>query len=101
MYSGGYAYFDQTLKQFKQPASYFALQNDHWLLVGLDSAYEEGELAHDQAGGWLQSPVDAVRQPPGHPLHPPPSSSPGAEKFEATLQAQLGELLTGKRLFAW
>ena len=99
MYSGGYAYFDQTLKQFKQPASYFALQNDHWLLVGLDSAYEEGELAHDQVA-WLQgllmqSGNRRVILFTHHQLFS------WAEKFEATLQAQLGELLTSKRLFAW
>lgn len=56
MYPGGFAYFDLTLKQFQQPSSAFALQNDHWLIVGLDTAYREGRLENGQAE-WL---VDLV-----------------------------------------
>jgi Calcineurin-like phosphoesterase len=52
MYTGGKAYFDAALKQFGQPASYFALQNNHWLLAGLDTAYADHDLAGDQAS-WL------------------------------------------------
>ena len=40
MYSGGDAYFDETLPKFGQEASYFAFQNKHWTLVGLDVAYQ-------------------------------------------------------------
>src|SRR5439155_9589200 len=56
MYSGGYGYFDQTLRRFGQSSSVFALQNDHWLLVGLDTAYAEHDLAHRQAE-WLANLV--------------------------------------------
>ena len=53
MYTGGKAYFKHTLPQFAQKASYFALQNDHWILCGLDTAYADKDLAKDQAA-WLR-----------------------------------------------
>jgi calcineurin-like phosphoesterase family protein len=52
MYTGGRAYFDQVLKGFGQKASYAALQNNHWLLACLDTAYAEHDLANEQAS-WL------------------------------------------------
>jgi hypothetical protein len=99
MFTGGHAYFKQTLKKFNQPASYFALQNDHWLLVGLDSAYEEAELANDQLP-WLKSLLAGaggrrVILFSHHQLFS------WVEKSKTKLQAQLGELLTNKQIFAW
>jgi hypothetical protein len=49
MYSGSKPYFDALSQPpFAQQAgcSYFALENDNWIIVGMDSAYfsEEGEL---------------------------------------------------------
>jgi len=49
MYSGAKPYFNAISRPpFAQQrgCSYFALENDHWVIVGLDSAYfsEEGEL---------------------------------------------------------
>jgi Calcineurin-like phosphoesterase len=52
MYTGGKAYYDAVLKQFGQPASYFALQNSDWLLACLDTAYADHDLAGDQTN-WL------------------------------------------------
>lgn len=52
MYSGGYGYFDHTLKQFKQPASYFSLANDNWRFIGLDTGYDGHDLKDPQAA-WL------------------------------------------------
>jgi predicted phosphodiesterase len=56
MYSGGYAYFEDILPKFKQPSSYFALQNTHWLLVGLDTACTDHALDHLQVT-WLNSVI--------------------------------------------
>jgi len=53
MYSGGYGYFDYTLKKFAQPASYFSLANDNWCFIGLDTGYDEHELHAPQAE-WLR-----------------------------------------------
>ncbi len=41
MYSGAHGYFKELSKRFpvQQGTSYFALYNDDWLVVGLDSAY--------------------------------------------------------------
>jgi len=52
MYSGGHGYFEKTLPLFGQQASYFAYENQDWILVGLDSAYEEHSLTKQQLG-WL------------------------------------------------
>jgi len=52
MYSGGYGYFDLTLRTFGQPASYFSLSNDHWRLIGLDTGYDEHDL-HPPQAEWL------------------------------------------------
>ena len=52
MYSGGEAYFEDTLKAFEQDASYFAYQNKHWTLVGLDTAYAEHDIDDEQVW-WL------------------------------------------------
>ena len=49
MYPGGRPYFDKAVggplfKQSQAPFSFFALENSHWVVVGLDSAYNAGEL---------------------------------------------------------
>jgi hypothetical protein len=61
MYSGGHAYFGKALPQFGQKASYFACENDHWLLVGLDTAYEDHSLNREQVG-WLVNLLQAPQR---------------------------------------
>jgi hypothetical protein len=41
MYNGALGYFNELKRNFplQNGTSYFAMQNDHWLVVGLDSAY--------------------------------------------------------------
>ena len=75
------------------------MQNDHWLLVGLDSAYREWELPNDQAT-WLSTLLEnsgdrRVVLFTHHQLFS------WAEKTHVTMRSQLGQLLTNKRLFAW
>jgi len=53
MYSGGYGYFDVTLPEFKQPASYFSLANKNWRIIGLDTGYVEHDLNAEQVE-WLR-----------------------------------------------
>ena len=99
MYTGGRAYFKQTLAQFGQSSSCFALQNDHWLLVGLDSAYEEGRLSNGQVewlGGLLSNAGGRrVILFSHHQLYS------WVEGPKPTMQGQLGELLTDQKIFAW
>jgi len=66
MYTGGNAYFDDLLgdSRFAQSSSCFALRNNDWLLVGLDTAFDEHDLHGGQAA-WLQQLADAH---PGHRL---------------------------------
>ena len=40
------------LPAFKQESSYFAIQNEHWLLVGLDTAYVDHDIDTTQVA-WL------------------------------------------------
>lgn len=57
MYSGGHGYFDHLLKdaRFARQAqsSYFSLENDFWQILGLDTAYEDFDLAGGQAA-WVE-----------------------------------------------
>jgi len=99
MYTGGYAYFDQTLKKFSQAASYFALQNDNWLLVGLDSAYKEWELANDQVA-WLKGLIANAGNRKVILLSHHQLFS-WMEKPKSKLQSELGELLMNKKIHAW
>src|SRR5262249_39644954 len=53
MYSGGESYFEDTLTRFGQEASYFAFQNQHWTLIGLDTAYKDHAIDDEQVA-WLR-----------------------------------------------
>jgi hypothetical protein len=56
MYSGGYDYFGYLLQEERfarqQGCSHFALENSHWQIVGLDTAYSEWGL-HGEQLPWL------------------------------------------------
>ena len=56
MYSGGWAYFDVVLPHFTQPASYFSMQNTHWLLIALDTAHTNFNIDAEQAA-WLKETI--------------------------------------------
>lgn len=58
MYSGGHAYFGKVLSTFNQQASYFCLENDHWRLIGLDTAHKDQDLRDPQLA-WLTALVSA------------------------------------------
>ena len=44
MYSGGESYFNVVLPALGQPQPFFCLQNAHWRVIGLDTAYAQGRL---------------------------------------------------------
>jgi hypothetical protein len=101
MYSGGGAYFERILKdaRFAQPASYFALHNEHWLLVGLDTAYDE----HDLHGGQLAWLTALAAQFPLHRIllfsHHQPFSTYEGQGF--ALMQKLSPLLSVGRIASW
>ena len=99
MYSGGEGLFKETLPAFGQQATPFAVETDHWLLVGLDSAYEEHGLAHDQAA-WLERLISSAGERKVLLFcHHQPFSLFGKQGPE--LVGKLGPLLESGRIFGW
>lgn len=99
MYSGGNAYFNKVLPLFDQTSSYFALQNQHWLLVGLDTAYVDHEL-DDQQTAWLRTMVSNAgpRKLVLFSHHQPFSR---LDRQGPKLQAALSDLFRKRRITAW
>jgi hypothetical protein len=99
MYSGGEGYFDTILPSFGQGSSYFAFSTAYFLLIGLDTAYEDGDLAGNQLG-WLQAVLASAgdRKVILFTHHQPISLY---EKQGFTLQSRLAELLASRRILAW
>jgi hypothetical protein len=103
MYSGGYDYFDYLLKEprFSRQgrSSYFSLENDHWQLLGLDSAYADGDFYGAQPA-WVEEQRLAAPQKAGGLLtHHQPFSA-----FETSGPLMLDRLrltLNRKAIRAW
>jgi hypothetical protein len=104
MYYGGHAYYGTLLAdgRFERQArsSYFALKNDHWQLLALDTGYEDGGLKGDQAN-WAR---DMIEQSPEdcrtallthHQLFS--AHEPGAK----VLQQKIEPVLDTERIDAW
>lgn len=72
MYSGGKPFVDLVLQPFEQQSTAFALENDDWLFVGLDTAYDEWKLGARQEN-WLRRLLarDDGRQVVLFSHHPP------------------------------
>lgn len=72
MYSGGHGYFDVALQHAKFSAqrgfSVFALTNDHWLVLGVDSAYYAHDFLYQKGAvdawqtSWLRRLATDARQ---------------------------------------
>jgi 3',5'-cyclic AMP phosphodiesterase CpdA len=79
MYSGGYGYFETVLgdPRFNRQgkSSLFCIENSHWQILGLDSAYDDGDL-HGSQASWVQQMRSAQPQKAGILLsHHQPFSS--------------------------
>jgi predicted phosphodiesterase len=99
MYSGGEGYFDLLLYTFQQPSSYFAMQNRHWLLLCLDTAYVDHSIDDEQAR-WVwevaqQSENRRIVLFSHHQLFSP------FDDQGPNLSKQLYHLLTSGRVAAW
>lgn len=102
MYSGGDAYFERTLPAFGQHGSYFAYQNDHWTLVGLDVAYIDHAI-DDEHARWLSEVVRAAGTRKivlfsHHQLYSSIDSEQGNKLWS---HPEFGALLRSRRIFAW
>jgi hypothetical protein len=105
MYSGGFGYFDHALPTLNQPSSYFAFQNQHWLLVGLDTAYVDHDMDIEQVA-WLNLAIDGVRNANDGKAkrlvlfsHQQPYSR--LDSQGPKLQAALRHLLDSRAITAW
>ena len=99
MYSGGKGYFQALGDFFHQPASCFAMQNANWILVCLDTAYEDFDLDAKQVA-WLESMVAAAgtRKLILFSHHQPFSQ---LDDQGPKLQVALAKLLKQQRIHAW
>jgi hypothetical protein len=99
MYSGGQGLFRETLPHFNQPSTCCAIETDDWLLVGLDTAYSEHDLANGQAA-WAGHLLEraGTRRLILFSHHQPYSL---LDKQGPKLAAKLDPLLRAGRIFAW
>ena len=99
MYSGGKAYFAALTSFFQQPASCFALQNSKWILVCLDTSYQDFDLDQKQVA-WVKSIVNASgsRKLILFSHHQPFSQ---LDDQGPNLQIALAGLLNTQRIHAW
>lgn len=100
MYSGGNGYFNVALPWLDQPSSAFAIQNDRWLIVGLDSAYDDFDLGQGQEAWLAKLVTEAGERRVILLTHHQPFSNTSSEQGPL-LQAKLARLLDAKRIFAW
>jgi Calcineurin-like phosphoesterase len=99
MYSGGVGYFEALASFFKQSSSCVALQNTNWLILGLDTAYEDFAISATQLA-WINKMVAAAgtRKVILCSHHQPFSS---LDDQGPNLQTALGPLLDAGRIEAW
>jgi hypothetical protein len=100
MYSGGGGYFKRILPEFEQSSSVFAIQNRHWLIVGLDTGYDEHDLAKNQAE-WLRDLLAKSGERKVILLSHHQLFSNTARTQGFRIQRKLAELLEHKMIFAW
>ena len=99
MYSGGFGYFRKILPRFNQESSYFAIQNEHWILIGLDTAYVDHDMDATQVA-WLNTIIKEKRERKAVLFsHQQPFAQLGEQGPK--LQAALKPLLEGGHIRAW
>jgi hypothetical protein len=101
MYSGGDAYFEEALPKFGQDGSYFAYQNKHWTLVGLDVAYRDHAIDDEQVE-WLRTIIRGAGDRrlvlfSHHQLY----SHFESQGDKLWNHPGFGAILKSKRVFAW
>jgi hypothetical protein len=99
MYSGGFGYFKLVLPAFNQSSSYFALQNDHWVLVGLDTAYVDHDMDNTQVAWLTMIANQAQTRKMVLFSHQQPFSR--LDHQGPKLQKALKRLLVDRRITAW
>ena len=99
MYTGGTAYMNAVTASFGQQSSYFAYQNDNFILGCLDTSYDNHDL-HGEQATWVGK---LIAQAGGRKLilfsHHQPFSLLDSEG--PRLVAKLSPYLEAKQIFAW
>jgi hypothetical protein len=114
MYSGGHGYFTTLLAEDsrfanQQRSSWFRIQNDHWRIVGLDTAWDEEGLIHDDRNerGLVAPQAERLNEWAAEDDRPflllshHPLFSAFKEKPGTFLPTQLAPLLRNDRVRAW
>jgi Calcineurin-like phosphoesterase len=99
MYSGGYGYFGITLPRFGQSGSYFAAQNAHFTLLGLDTAYVDHDLDAEQLA-WVRGMVEQAGARKVIFLSHHQLYKPGGAIAKDLMQ-RVKPLLESGKVFAW
>jgi hypothetical protein len=98
MYTGGRAYFE-AVQKFGQASSYFAMENEHWILAALDTSYADHDL-HGEQAAWVNRMAEAA---PNKKLvlfsHHQPFSL--LDSQGPKLVQKLESLFVSKRIYAW
>lgn len=110
MYSGGHGYFglllrDPRFRGHRLPqgsghecSSHFSLENEHWQILGLDSAYKDHDLAGDQAA-WVEQKLRGSNRKTMLLSHHQPFSS--FEEVNAPIVNTLKTAFAVRKLDAW
>ncbi len=109
MYSGGHGYFGYLLQdpRFRghwreghpdeTPSSWFSIENEHWQILGLDSAYHDHNL-EDPQQQWLAGKLSPTRRTLLLTHHQPFSAY---EQVTQAMTEKVAAALDGRPLDAW
>lgn len=104
MYSGGWAYYEALdeprFKPYHQGSSFLGLANDHWQILGLDTAWEDHGLAGTQAD-WLSATFAAAPNKKNLLLSHHQLFSSHEKEGGKTLRAKIAPVLATGRVNAW
>jgi len=103
MYSGGHSYYtvgleDARFKPWHNGSSFFSLENSHWQMFGLDTAYDDFDLREPQPD-WLNAEVN--KQTKKLMLFSHHQLFSAYEGGGPKLALKLGKVLETKRVRSW
>ncbi len=104
MYRGGHAYYGTALADSRfarqDHTSVFAIRNDNWQFLGLDTAYDTKQLSNGQ-DQWIRSQLNTAGNRRTTILSHHPLWSTYKEKVGEKLRNQISPVLAGRRIDAW